>query len=53
MYEEMKEGRMTEIKKAPARTGANANTVVIAPFTKAFLTRVQAIYNGNEVIAGG
>ena len=35
MYEEMKGGRMTEIKKAPARTGANANTVVIAPFTKA------------------
>ena len=49
----MKGFRMTEIKKAPALTGANANTVVIAPFTKVILTRVQAIYNGNEVIAGG
>ena len=44
---------MTEMKKAPALTGANASTVVIAPFTKAILTRVQAIYTGNEVIAGG
>lgn len=44
---------MTEMKKAPVSAGAVANTVVIAPFTKAILTRVQAIYNGNEVIAGG
>jgi len=44
---------MTEMKKAPALTGAVANTVVIAPLTKAILTLVQAIYNGNEVIACG
>ena len=53
MYEEMKGGRMTEIKKAPARTGANANTVVIAHSTNVILTRVQTFYNGNEVIACG
>ena len=44
---------MTEMKKAPALTGAVANTVVIAHSTKAILTWVQTFYNGNEVIACG
>ncbi len=39
---------MTEIKKAPARTGANANTVVIAPFTKAIM--LLKYYTGVEFV---
>ncbi len=44
---------MTEMKKAPAPTGAVANTVVIAHSTNSILTQVQTLYNGNEVIACG
>lgn len=42
---------MTEIKKAPAPTGAQAHVNV--PLTKHILTRVCRIYNVNEVIARG
>lgn len=44
---------MSENKKAPAPTGANANTKVIASSIKAILTWVQIFYNGNEVNACG
>lgn len=44
---------MTENKKAPALTGANASTKVIASSTNAILTRVLVFYNRNEVIARG
>lgn len=44
---------MVEMKKAPAPTGAIANTLVNASSTKAILTRVQEYYNGNEVITCG
>ncbi|WP_274379103.1 hypothetical protein [Streptococcus ruminicola] len=44
---------MSENKKAPAPTGASANTKVIVSSIKAILTWVQIFYNGNEVITFG
>lgn len=44
---------MTENKKAPDRAGAGASTKVISSPNNAILSRVQAFYNGNGVIACG